>query len=209
MSQLPPLYCSSCGKPNAPDAKFCNECAKPMQQAPPPPQPVWSPPAQIPCPSCHMGNPATNEFCYLCHKPLFYARQNSAPLPPSPLPVAPKPVSKLFYIGLGIFFFTALGIILIGVQAGKLKEKPTPFETPTAKAPAPPPPRTELNAQVRFTGTQFVITNKESVDLTNVKMEINGGIFSGGYQLLHDRMKANETYIKLQMKVRWLVTGSA
>jgi hypothetical protein len=32
---LQPIYCSSCGKPNAPNAKFCNECAKPLYDATP------------------------------------------------------------------------------------------------------------------------------------------------------------------------------
>jgi hypothetical protein len=36
-----PMYCSSCGKPNASDAKFCNECAKPL---------FYAQPVQIPIP---------------------------------------------------------------------------------------------------------------------------------------------------------------
>lgn len=50
-----------------------------------------------------------------------------------------------------------------------------------------PPP--ELNAQVQFNGTQFVITNKDSFDWRNVKMELNEM-----FELMHDRMVAGQTY---------------
>jgi hypothetical protein len=77
---MQPFYCSSCGKQNPPDAKFCNECAKPMVQAPP-------------------------------------------LLPEAPVPLTPKPVSKVFYLGLGFFLFCAIGIILIAVQVNKFKSR--------------------------------------------------------------------------------------
>jgi hypothetical protein len=43
---MQPHHCPSCGKPNALDAKFCDECARPMAftiEMPPPVQAVWQP----------------------------------------------------------------------------------------------------------------------------------------------------------------------
>ena len=47
----------------------------------------------------------------------------------------------------------------------------------------------DLNASVSFTGTQFVITNNDSFDYLNAKLEINGTYELTGYTL-----KAGETY---------------
>jgi len=52
----------------------------------------------------------------------------------------------------------------------------------------------DLNASVRFTGSQFVIENKDSFDWTNVKLEVNSKTFSSGYILRVGRMTAGETY---------------
>jgi len=56
------------------------------------------------------------------------------------------------------------------------------------------PSTVDLNATVRFTGTQFVIKNDDSFDWTNVKLEINSGLISGGYVLNAERMRPGETY---------------
>lgn len=69
-------------------------------------------------------------------------------------------------------------------DAPKPASKPAVLESPK---------RTELNVDVRFNGTQFIIANKESVELTNMKMEINGGLFSGDYELKQPTLKAKET----------------
>lgn len=52
----------------------------------------------------------------------------------------------------------------------------------------------KLKASVEFTGTQLVITNNDSFDWVNVKMEINAGLVRSGYALEHPIMKAGETY---------------
>jgi len=52
----------------------------------------------------------------------------------------------------------------------------------------------DLNASVRFTGTQFIIVNNDSYDWLNVKMEINGSILKSGFILKTNRMEAGETY---------------
>jgi len=52
----------------------------------------------------------------------------------------------------------------------------------------------DLKASVRFTGTQFVITNNNSFDWTNVKLEVNSGLLRGGFVLKTKRICAGETY---------------
>lgn len=51
-----------------------------------------------------------------------------------------------------------------------------------------------LNATVHFTGTQVVVKNKDSFNWSNVKLEVNPGLVSGGYVLNVPTMKAGETY---------------
>jgi hypothetical protein len=63
----------------------------------------------------------------------------------------------------------------------------TQTSTTPASAPSAPPKETSrtINASVSFTGTQFIITNEDKYDWTDVKLELNGGFFSGGYELKH------------------------
>jgi hypothetical protein len=77
-------------------------------------------------------------------------------------------------------------------QGGSSTGSSTAINQPPSKTPSKPPP--EINAEVRFTGTQFIIKNTDSYDWTDVKMEINGGLFSGGYELKHPVIRAKETY---------------
>jgi hypothetical protein len=51
-----------------------------------------------------------------------------------------------------------------------------------------------INPSVRFVGTQFIIVNKDSFDWTNVKLEVNSGLLTGGFVLKTRRMKSGETY---------------
>ena len=51
-----------------------------------------------------------------------------------------------------------------------------------------------LNASVRFTGTQFIIENRDNFDWLNVKMEVNGSFLKSGFILETDRMEAGGTY---------------
>lgn len=52
------ILCPVCGRPNAPAAKFCDACGKPMQ-AP-----------GIPCPACKAPNIPGAKFCSACGKPM-------------------------------------------------------------------------------------------------------------------------------------------
>lgn len=66
----------------------------------------------------------------------------------------------------------------------------------TEKKPEAPsePLYVNLNASVRFTGTQFIITNNDSFDWRNVELEINPGLLKSGYKLNAGLMKAEQTY---------------
>lgn len=51
-----------------------------------------------------------------------------------------------------------------------------------------------LNASVKFTGTQFIIENNDNFDWLNVKMEVNGSLLKSGFILETNRMEAGELY---------------
>ncbi|MBN1385181.1 MAG: hypothetical protein JW983_09905 [Elusimicrobia bacterium] len=86
-----------------------------------------------------------------------------------------KKIFKLFIILTVLFFLTSL---LEYVLFGKSKDSSI-----------------ELNATIMFTETKFFITNENTFDWTNVEIEINPGIFKGGYKLTVDRVAAGQTYI--------------
>ena len=52
----------------------------------------------------------------------------------------------------------------------------------------------DLNASIRFTGTQFVITNNDSFDWTDVKLEVNSQGLRSGYILRSNVIEAGTTY---------------
>jgi len=81
-----------------------------------------------------------------------------------------------------------IGIIVALWLIGKLSSNKS------GSASAPPVQEVQLNAAVRFDGSQFILTNNDSFDWTNVKIEINGGIIRGGYVLNTDRVTAKNTY---------------
>ena len=54
----PGTVCPSCKTPNAPGAKFCGACGKPLA------------PATVTCPSCRTENLAGARFCSACGKPI-------------------------------------------------------------------------------------------------------------------------------------------
>jgi len=51
-----------------------------------------------------------------------------------------------------------------------------------------------LNAVVTFDGTQFVISNEDNFDWTNVKMEVNGGVVFPGFSHNVPKIAAEKTY---------------
>jgi hypothetical protein len=51
-----------------------------------------------------------------------------------------------------------------------------------------------LNAAVTFDRTQFVISNEDNFDWTNVKMEVNGGVVFPGFFYNVPEIAAGKTY---------------
>lgn len=66
----------------------------------------------------------------------------------------------------------------------------------TEKKPQAPsePLYVDLKASVRFTGTQFIITNNDSFDWKNVELEINPGLLKSGYKLKAGLISTGQTY---------------
>jgi hypothetical protein len=54
-----------------------------------------------------------------------------------------------------------------------------------------------LNAQVTFDGTQFIISNKNDFDWTNVTLEVNGGVVFPGFSCSIPKIAAEKTYTVL------------
>ncbi len=52
----------------------------------------------------------------------------------------------------------------------------------------------DLEASIKFDGIQFVLQNQDSFDWTNVKLEVNRGLFARGYVLKVTRMEAGYIY---------------
>ncbi len=88
-----------------------------------------------------------------------------------------------------------IGLSCLGGLFLDLPETP-PQSTPSAPS-AQPQTSTDipLKAAIRFTGSQFVISNNDSFDWTNVKFELNSpGLFSSGYILKARRIEAGNVY---------------
>lgn len=81
-----------------------------------------------------------------------------------------------------------------------------PFTSTTSSAPSVPSWRTsstryyggdylKLQGVVVYDGTQFIITNKDEFHWVNVKLEINGGLFSSGYTYSVSRIPVGTWHI--------------
>jgi len=84
---------------------------------------------------------------------------------------------------IGVIVFIAIAMWICGVF--ETKEQP---ETPSE------PLYVDLNASIKFSGTQFIITNNDSFDWKNVELEINSGLLKSGYKLNAGLMSAGQTY---------------
>jgi len=69
-----------------------------------------------------------------------------------------------------------------------------PIPLPALPSRAKPIPRPGLNAFVQLSGARFIITNMDSYDWRNVKMEVSGGSPSGGHTLDRPALRAGEVY---------------
>lgn len=89
----------------------------------------------------------------------------------------------LTVVGAVFLLFIAIGII-IALQSDRGKKSSS--RTSAAII--------DLEASVRFDGIQFVLQNKNSFDWTNIKLEVNRGLFAGGYALKVRHMEAGYIY---------------
>src|SRR5437868_3445224 len=69
---------------------------------------------------------------------------------------------------------------------------------PTGNSSSPPTGSGEqkeidLHASVKFTGSEFVITNNDNFDWTSVELTVNGGLFKG-YKYKTSALSAGQTY---------------
>lgn len=100
--------------------------------------------------------------------------------------------------GLQIAVFLPLGLLAVGLLLyvfAQVDSPPAPAPSSTNTTPVPSKPASvTLQATAAFTGTQIIIANTGLDDWRDVKMEINGGIFSSGYVNRTDSIAAKNTY---------------
>lgn len=123
------------------------------------------------CPSCDKDISIKAKRCPFCRQDLrSWGRRH--------------PILTAFLIIItSPFWIAALVGFLVGLT-GSYKNDATP--TPERKK--------DLNVNVNFTGTQFVITNHEEFPCQNSMMEVNGGLFKGGYSMDGYILEAGQEY---------------
>ena len=88
----------------------------------------------------------------------------------------------------GLFAFIVIIVAIVSFSGNdKTPEK-------TKKPPTTTSTTLDLKATVKFDGKQFIISNEDYFDWTNVKMEINSGLITSGYILREKRLEAGHTY---------------
>lgn len=85
---------------------------------------------------------------------------------------------------LGVFLFI---VVIAAIIALAPEESKKPSSTTSSAT-------IDLEASVRFDGSQFIITNQDSFDWTTVKLEVNSGLLTGGYVLKVKRLEAGHVY---------------
>jgi hypothetical protein len=80
------------------------------------------------------------------------------------------------------------GIFLLFAYSSSESENKSKTESKTEST------TVELNADVRFDGAQFIISNEDYFDWKNVRLEINSSGLRSGYIYRADLIKSNTTY---------------
>ena len=126
--------------------------------------------------------------CKECGHPVS-SQANSCPQCGAPVKERSSPLAIGYWLGLFIL------IVLVGMFIiPSLVAPPNPTDTGLREKSSTSSSTVDLTATVQFTGTQFVIHNRDSFDWTNVKLAVNPGTFSRGYTLTTPRLVAGETY---------------
>lgn len=87
-------------------------------------------------------------------------------------------------IVLSTFFILAAITVIVTYSPEQKSKKPSRTSSTTV----------ELKATVEFDGSQFIITNWDYFDWTNIKIEVNSGLISSGYVLREKYLEAGGTY---------------
>lgn len=87
---------------------------------------------------------------------------------------------------------TVLGLFVLFVVV--LGSSPSKNENKQGNNSPTPTPQREFKVSVNFTGNQFAITNLDQFDCISAKMEVNGGILSGGYVLDGYTLEKGQVY---------------
>jgi hypothetical protein len=152
------------------------------------------------CPQCDFENEEGSKFCKNCN--VLFSKQDYSEDNPytkkniykekiraevraerAKIEKEKKSLSPISMIGYLVLL--ALGVVIYSF----LSNPSTPTKKEETQSSI-----IHLNASVSFTGTQFIIKNNDNYDWLNVKMEVNGGLFKGGFILKYDRVIAGETY---------------
>lgn len=148
------------------------------------------------CFKCGRDNPSDSIFCNSCGtKTLRTAQQPGVGQGIAKAWDGLSFKAKAWILGIGAVLLLVIIGSLTSDQNSSSTSSSSSTSTPRQGTPQTPPKlAAKITAEVKFSGTQFIITNKDSYAWTDVKLEINGGFFSGGYELKQPRIEAGQTY---------------
>ena len=94
-------------------------------------------------------------------------------------------------VAFGFTFIIIVAVVVIALVSEEEKKSTETGKTPVTEE----APKAEvLKAEIRFDGSQFIITNNDNFDWTDVKFQLNEGIIRAGYRLNTDRVEAGHIY---------------
>ena len=112
------------------------------------------------------------------------------------------PAQKGTQVSSGAGCFILLLVIFILAISGVFSGDNTSVTPPSSESSG----FIDIKVQVRFTGTQFEITNRDSYNWKSVKLELNSGLIRGGYVyrvqqlgVLDPETEPNLHYLRLRL----------